>query len=40
MRPCAIACGFLAFLMARRSVVAGVAAAEFVLVIGTSIVGY
>jgi Branched-chain amino acid transport protein (AzlD) len=40
IRLCAIACGFLAFLMARRSVLVGVAAAELVLVAGTSIVGH
>jgi hypothetical protein len=39
IRLCAIGCGFLAFLMVRRSVFADVVAAELVLVVGAGIVG-
>jgi hypothetical protein len=35
IRLCAIACGFVAFLLVRRSVLAGVAAGEVVLTLGT-----
>jgi hypothetical protein len=34
VRLCAIACGFVAFLLVRRSVFAGVAAGEVVLILG------
>ena len=34
VRLCAIACGFVAFLLMRRSVFAGVAAGEVVLILG------
>lgn len=34
IRLCAIACGFVAFLLVRRSVLAGVAAGEVVLTLG------
>ena len=34
IRLCAIACGFVAFLVVRRSVFAGVAAGEVVLILG------
>jgi Branched-chain amino acid transport protein (AzlD) len=39
IRLCAIAVGFLAFLIARRSVFAGVAAGEIVLILGALGVG-
>ena len=39
VRLAAIACGFAAFLLVRRSVLAGVAAGETVLVVGAMLVG-
>jgi hypothetical protein len=39
IRLCAIAVGFLAFLIARGSVFAGVAAGEVVLILGALAVG-
>ena len=39
IRLCAIACGFVAFLLVRRSVLAGVAAGEVVLTLGALVYG-
>ena len=39
IRLCAIACGFLAFLLLRRSVFAGVAVGEVVLILGARAYG-